>query len=359
MKTIGFWYSFMMQANNLKSFLPSKRLLVIVAAVVLLLGGGVFSLRSWYVHNLKPLSSSASVQYFTVTPGASLHQIAVKLKSTGLIRNSRVFETYVRSNELHDKLQAGTYSLGPSMGVDQIVKKMVDGNVAKNLLTILPQKRLDEVKQAFVSAGYTREQVSQAFDPASYRGHPALTSLLAGASLEGYIYPDSFEKQADTPATVIVRESLDEMQKYLSQDITNGFAIHSLNVYQGITLASIVARETDDPAYQPMVAQVFLSRLSTNMTLGSDVTAFYASAIAGVNPPNLGIDSPYNTHLHPGLPPGPISNMTKDALNAVAHPATTDYLYFVAGDDGKIHFAHTQAEHQDNVAKYCQKKCAQ
>ncbi len=348
-----------MQVSKPKSPRPSKRLLFIVAAVILLMGGGVISLRSWYVYNLKPVSSSASTQYFTVTLGDSLHQIAVKLKSTGLIRNSRLFETYVRSNELHDKLQAGTYSLGPSMGVDQIVKKMVTGDVAKNLLTILPQKRLDEVKQAFTGAGYTSEQVNQAFDPASYHGHPVLASLPAGATLEGYLYPDSFEKQADTPATAIIRESLDEMQKYLSQDVINGFGAHSLNVYQGITLASIVAQETDDPTYQPMVAQVFLSRLSANMALGSDVTAFYASAIAGVSPSNLNIDSPYNTRLHTGLPPGPISNMTKDALNAVAHPATTDYLYFVAGDDGKIHFAHTQAEHEDNIRKYCIKKCAQ
>lgn len=345
-----------MQANNPKSPRSSKRLLIIVAVVTLLFGGGVISLRSWYVYNLKPVSSSASVQYFTITPGASLHQIAVKLKNAGLIRNSRVFETYVRSNELHDKLQAGTYSMSTSMGVAQIVKKMVDGDVTKNLLTILPQKRLDEIKQAFAKAGYTAGQINQAFDPASYRGHPVLVSLPAGASLEGYLYPDSFEKQSDTPASVIIRESLDEMQKFLTQDIINSFAAHSLNIYQGITLASIVAQETDDPTYQSTVAQVLLSRLAQGMPLQADVTAFYASAVAG-QPKSLSIDSLYNTHLHTGLPPGPISNMTKDALNAVAHPAVTDYLYFVAGDDKKIHFSKTQAEHDDAVKKYCTKEC--
>lgn len=350
-----------MKAVNSRLRRPSKRLVVIVAAVILLLGGGVFSLRTWYVQNLKPVSSTASAQAFTVTPGASLHQIAVKLKSAELIRNSRAFETYVRSNELHDKLQAGTYLLGPSMAVDQIVKKMIGGDVAKNLLTILPQKRLDEVKQAFAEKGYTPEQIKQAFAPASYRGHPVLASLPTGASLEGYLYPDSFEKQADTPAINIVRQSLDEMQKHLTQDVINGFAARSLNVHQGITLASIVAQETDVPKYQPTVAQVFLSRLAANMPLGSDVTAFYASAVAG-QPKSLSIDLPYNTHLHAGLPPGPISNMTKDALNAVAHPATTDYLYFVAGDfvpgeDIKIYFSRTQAEHEDAVKKYCTKEC--
>lgn len=347
----------MMQLNVPKPPRPPKRWLIIVAAVTLLLGGGIIYLRSWYTHNLKPLSLSASAQYFTIAPGASLHQIAVKLKSAGFIRNTRAFETYVRSNELHDKLQAGTYSLSPSMDVDQIVKKIVNGDVAKNLLTILPQKRLDEIKQAFSKAGYSAVQINQAFDPANYRGHPLLASLPSGASLEGYLYPDSFEKQVDTPATTIIRESLDEMQKYLNQDMVNGFAAHSLNTYQGITLASIVAQETDDPAFQSTVAQVFLSRLAANMALGSDVTAFYASAIANISPPNLSIDSPYNTHLHSGLPPGPISNLTKDALQAVAHPATTDYLYFVSGDDRKIHFSRTQAEHEDAVKKYCTQQC--
>lgn len=351
----------MVKANKPKLPRPSKRLLVIVAAVILLLVGGGISLRGWYVHNLSPVSSTASVQYFTVASGASLHQVAVKLKSAGLIRNSRAFETYVRSHELHDKLQAGTFSLSPSTGVEQIVKKIVDGDVAKNLLTILPQKRLDEIKQAFVSAGYTSEQVKVAFDPASYRTHPALASLPPGASLEGYLYPDSFQKQANTPATDIVRESLEEMQKYLTQDVINGFSAQSLNIYQGITLASIVAQETDDPAYQPIVAQVFFLRLKQGMKLQSDPTPNYAADTSG-QPRNLNIDSPYNTYLHAGLPPGPISNMTKDALNAVAHPATTDYLYFVAGDhapgqDIKIYFSHTQAEHDDAVKKYCTKGC--
>lgn len=336
---------------------PTKRTLIIIAALVLIVGGGLVGLRAWYEHNLSPVSAITQSQYFTVTPGSSLHQISVKLKSAGLIRSTRAFETYVRSNELHDKLQAGTYSLSSSMSVKQITKKMVDGKVAKNLLTILPQKRQDEIKQAFSKAGYSLAEISQAFDPATYRGHPALASLPVGTSLEGYLYPDSFEKQADTPASFIIRESLDEMQKYLSQDTINGFGTHSLNIYQGITLASIVAQETDDPSYQPMVAQVFLSRLAQNIALGSDVTAFYASAINNVNPPNLNINSPYNTRIYPGLPPGPISNMTKEALQAVAHPASTDYLYFVAGDDKKLHFSRTQAEHDDAVKKYCTTQC--
>mgnify|MGYP001608599461 CR=1 FL=1 len=342
--------------RNLKR--SSKLVLLIIILAILGLGGAVIGLRSWYNKNLTPVSQSAQTQYFTVSPGSGLHQIGVKLKSAGLIRSTRAFETYVRSNELHDKLQAGTYSLSPSMNVSQIVKKMVEGDVAKNLLTILPQKRLDEIKEAFAAAGYSKAEIEVAFNPGTHRSHLVLASLPPGASLEGYLYPDSFQKQADTPASTIVRESLDEMQKYLTADIINGFGAHSLNVFQAITLASIVAEETDDPQYQPTVAQVFYTRLVQGMRLESDPTAFYASAITGQQR-SLSIDSPYNTYQNGGLPPGPISNMTYDALRAVANPSSTDYLFFVAGDDYKVHFSRTQAEHEDAVKKYCSELCAQ
>lgn len=334
-----------------------KVLLIVVPTVILLVGGGVIGLRNWYEHNLMPVSASSDTQYFNVTPGSSLHQIGVKLKNTGLIRSTRAFETYVRSHELHDKLQAGTYSLSPSLKVADIVKKMISGEVARNLLTILPQKRLDEIKQAFTKAGYSEAQISVAFDPATHRrDQTVLANLPAGASLEGYLYPDSFEKQADTPATTIVRQSLEQMQKYLTPDVVNGFVARSLSVHQGIILASIVAQETDDPLYQPTVAQVLLLRLARGMPLEADVTSFYATAVTG-QPKSLSIDSPYNTHLHGDLPPGPISNMTSDALKAVARPDSSDYLFFVAGDDNKIHFSRTQSEHDNAVAKYCHIKC--
>jgi UPF0755 protein len=337
-----------------KRTLRSWTIGVVIAALILLVG--VWGIRTWYGASLKPLSSSTATQYFSVGSGTSVKQIGANLVKAHLIRSSKAFETYVRANPFDHNLQAGTYLLSPSMSVKTIVHKMATGDVARNLLTILPDKRLDQIKAAFLKAGYTAEQVDDAFNPANYVGHPALASLPKGASLEGYLYPESFEKQIDTPATQIVRESLDQMNKHLTPDLTAAFAAEGLSTYQAITLASIVSQETDDPTYQPTVAQVFLSRLHQNISLGSDVTAFYASAIAG-QPQSVDIESPYNTRLHTGLPPGPIGNVTASALNAVAHPSATDYLFFVAGDDKKLHFAHTAAEHDQNIAQYCKTSC--
>jgi UPF0755 protein len=172
------------------------------------------------------------------------------------------------------------------------------------------------------------------------------------------LYPDSFQKDSNTPASTIVRESLDEMQQHLTQDMTSGFASNGLNIYQGVTLASIVNQEIDDPQYQPTVAQVFFTRMKQGMKLESNVTANYAADVAGVAR-TVSIDSPYNTYLHGGLTPGPIGNVTGSALKAVAHPSNTDFVYFIAGDDGKMHFSHTIDEHNGAIKQYCQKKCAQ
>jgi UPF0755 protein len=120
----------------------------------------------------------------------------------------------------------------------------------------------------------------------------------------------------------------------------------------------MVEQEASNPADRAQVAQVFLSRIKQNMPLGSDVTAFYGARLAGQSP-NVNYDSPYNTRLHPGLPPGPISNVTESSLQAVAHPAGTDWLYFVAGDDGNVHFSHTLEEHQALTQQYCHKLCSE
>lgn len=334
------------------------RVWVIVAVLVVLLTGAAIATRTWYDRNLGPVSSSAAIIYFTVQSGDSLHDISTGLKNDHLIRSTRAFETYVRGRQLYAKMQAGTYALTPSMSTAQIVNKIVNGDVSTNLMTILPGKTIADIKQAFKKAGYGDSEIAVAFNPATYPDEPVLANLPSGADLEGFLYPDSFQKAATTPAQTIIRESLEEMQKHLTTDIISGFSAQGLNVYQGVTLASIIYQESGDPTSDPTIAQVFLTRLKQGMALQSNVTADYASDLAGVAR-SVAIASPYNTYLHSGLPPGPIGNMTEDALKAAAHPSTTDYLYFIAGDDGTIHFSRTEAEHEQAISKYCHNLCAQ
>jgi UPF0755 protein len=336
-------------------FLSSR--IVILAIVALLVVGGALGARAWYNRNLAAVSSSQQVTYFPVASGSSLQEIATDLKRAYLIRNVTAFEAYVRGRQLYSKMQAGTYALTPSMSTPTIVSKIVNGQVSSSYLTILPGKTVKQIRQTFKQSGYSDAELDVAFNPDTYPDEAVLANLPAGATLEGFLYPDSFQKETATPAQAIVRESLEEMQKHLTPDIINGFSAQGLNTYQGITLASIAYQESGDPSTEPTVAQVFLSRLKQGMMLGSDVTAFYAASLAGQGQ-SLTVDSPYNTRLHTGLPPGPISNMTADALKAVAHPSNTDYLYFVAGDNGVVHFSHTEAEQEQAVKQYCTKQCS-
>ncbi len=344
-------------AHDRRGNIPLRILWVAIVLVVLSIAAAVV-VRTVYYEKLKPVSSSQQVVLITIKTGTPSAEIATMLEQKGLIRSSTIFQWYIRTKDVRDKLQAGTYALRPSMSVSDIVTVLVQGTVKSDLVTILPGQRLDEIRQTFINAGFEPAAVDKALLPETYIGHVALADKPAGASLEGFLYPDSFQKDDNTDPSVIVRESLDEMAAHLTPDLRSQFASHGLTVYQGVTLASIVEKEVSKQSDRAQAAQVFLKRIATDMTLGSDVTAFYGAIIAG-KAPTTTYDSPYNTLIHKGLPPGPISNVSASSLQAIAQPAATDWLYFVAGDDGITYFSKTYDEHQALVKEHCHKLCGQ
>jgi UPF0755 protein len=336
-----------------------RRILILLAVFVVVIAVGVLAVQGWYTANLRPVGASTQKHALTIVSGATLGDISHQLSAAGLIRSSTAFEWYVSVHNEREKLQAGTYSFSPSESTAQIAEAIANGRVAADLITILPGQRLDQIRQAFIKAGFKTADVDAALQPDQYRAsYPALADNPPGSSLEGFLYPDTFQKTSATDPRVIVGESLAEMQQHLTTDIRTGFAAHGLSVYQGVALASIVEQEVPSQDDRNQAAQVFLKRLRIGMQLGSDVTAYYGAIHDGLSP-SLTYDSPYNTLIHTGLPPGPISNVSDSSLEAVAHPANTDWLYFVAGDDGTTHFAKTLDEHNANVSKYCHKLCSQ
>jgi peptidoglycan lytic transglycosylase G len=335
------------------------RVWTVLGCVVVILIIGTVLVQHVYFSNLQPVSNSNSLQYVTIASGSSAEQIAKQLKTDGLIRSSQVFEWYVTIHNDRDKLQAGTYSFAPSQSTPDIAQAIADGKIATKLVTILSGQTLAEIQQTFIKSGFSAASVSAAFNVNLYRSsYPALADNPASASLEGFIWPDSYQKNSSTSPSQIVAEALTEMQQHLTQNVRDGFAAQGLSVFQGVTLASIVEQEVPDQNDRNQVAQVFIKRLQIGMQLGSDVTAYYGAALAGVAP-SLSYDSPYNTLIHSGLPPGPISTVSDSSLEAVAYPANTDWLYFVTGDDGTTHYAQTLQQHQANVSQYCHKLCSQ
>ncbi len=328
----------------------------VVIAVVILIIGGVIMARNHYYDSLKSVSASQTTVTVTIPSGSSLEQVADILENAKVIRKAWSFKQYVLSKDLENLIQAGTYAIKPSQDVAEIVEIITEGRVASNLVTIKPAQRIDQIEQSLVNSGFTPDSVVEALKPQKYAGHPALVDKPAEASLEGYLYPESFLRTAETTPEQIIRASLDEMQKRLTPDIRAAFAEQGLGVHRAITLASIVEREVPAGGERAQVAQVFLKRLAIGMRLESDATASYGAILAGAEP-TLSYNSPYNTYRNDGLPPGPISNVSESSLAAVANPASTDWTYFVSGDDGVTHFSKTLAEHEALTAKYCTRLC--
>jgi len=338
---------------------PLKLILLVTIIALVVVGLAVTGAsETWFKLNIKPLNTAnKTTQAVVVTKGLTVNEIAKELSDKHLIKNAQAFRWYVTTNGARNLLQAGTYRLSPSMSVEDIVTMMKEGKVATDLVTILPAQRVDQIQAAFSKAGYSQADIASAFEVKEYATHPVFSGYQLPTSLEGYLYPDSYQRDSSTTIPQIINQSLDQMQKHLTDEVKAGFAAHGLSVYQGVTLASIVENEVSNPTDRPIVAQVFLKRLNQGMMLGSDVTYFYAAAISG-QPASPGLDSPYNTRKYTGLPPGPISNISGVSLNAVAHPANTDWLFFVAGDDGKTYFSHTAEEHNQLAKDHCQKLCS-
>lgn len=341
---------------------PWKKVLTAFAiALVLLLAGSAIVVRRVYQDNLKPLSSSEKSHVISIPVGSTPREIAIMLEKEGVIRKSWAFEWYVRSHGVRQDLKAGTYALKPSQSIADIVVILTHGRVATDLVTVYPAKRIDEVRDDLINQGFNADEVDAALNPALYADHPALVDKPRDASLEGYLYPESFEKIATTKAQDIVRSSLDQMQLQLTPAIREDIVRQGLTVHEGVILASIIEQEvgSKDPQKdiedKKKVAQVFLRRIREGMPLQSDATADYGAILAGEEP-RPGYESPYNTYLNKGLTPGPISNVGKNSLQAVSSPAETDFLYFVSGDNGVNYFSRTLPEHENLVREHC-KSC--
>jgi len=345
-----------------KKYLKTRRKRWFIGGIIALIvfaiiaGGAVWWVRDYYQSNLEPVSSGQTAVVVTIPEGSTVSQIATILEQKKLIRKASVFTQYVRSQNDQDKLQAGTYSLRPSQSVKEIAAILTGGNILKNLFTILPGQRIDQIKSSMINAGFNATEVEAAFNPALYKNHPALADKPPEASLEGYLYPDSYQKVAETKPQTVIQQSLDEMQKHLTQPLRDAFVKQGLTVHQGVIMASAVEMEVSKPSDRPLVAQVFLSRLRQGIKLESDAITTYGDILAG-HVPSTTFDTPYNVYIHEGLPVGPISNISDDALDAVAHPASTDWLYFVSGDDGTTYFSRTLADHQALTKQHCKKLC--
>jgi UPF0755 protein len=332
-----------------------KFILGIVLGLLALIIAACVGMLVWYTTELSPVDSkSTTLEPVGIVPNMSPSEIGELLKDTGVIKNAQAFVIYTRISGTQNSLQAGSYRLSPAESTPQIVEHLTKGSVDTFNITFLPGATLAENKEVLRKAGYTNEEIATGF--AAIYDSPLFATKLSGTDLEGYIYGETYNFAADASVKDILKTTFAQYEKIIDEnDLITRFKAQGLSLYEGITLASIIQRESIG-GDEAQIAQVFYSRLAIGMALGSDVTYQYIADKTGVER-DTNLDSPYNTRRYTGLPPGPISVPGIRSLLAVAEPAKGDYLFFLSGDDDVTYYGRTLAEHEANIAAHCKVKC--
>jgi UPF0755 protein len=302
----------------------------------------------------EPYTQNGAEQRFRVEPGETVFSIATRLYELGLVSNSQAFFDYVVYTGLDLSIQAGEYTLSSSQSIIEIAKTLQKFSPSDATLVILSGWRIEEIAASLPTSGLSIDP--QAFISAAQTRSPVLDFLPASASMEGFFYPDSYTLPRTTTTDQLLDSIARNFVQHLGDELKTGFANQGLDIYQAVTVASIVEREAIRPEEAPLVASVYLNRLRIGMKLDADPTVQYAvgfNAAQGTwwtNPLSaidLDIDSPFNTYTYSGLPPAPISNPSYESLYAVAYPAATPYYYFRAKcDNSGYHLFATTLEEQ-------------
>ncbi len=353
--------------------------LVFVLLLLLVLALIAVGIAYYLVHFARPpIQTSAETPasgepfevIFVVEPGQSTAEISQNLADAGLIRSPWLFQRYARASGMDQQLKAGRYTLRSDMTMDEILETLTQAPKVREVTVTIPEGlRLEEITELLADQGVVSADEFRAALQEPYP-YDFLADRPAGATLEGYLFPDTYRIPETYTATQIVDLLLQTFDRRFDQELRRKAQEQGLSIYQVVTLASIVEREVVVDAERPIVADVYLNRLESGMPLDADPTVQYG---LGYNErqgtwwpvlyfDELGIerladlDHPYNTYRHPGLPPGPICSPGLGSLKGVVEPAETDYYFFVAKGDGtgEHAFARTLEEHNANVARYQQ-----
>ncbi len=329
--------------NRKKRGLGAAGFFLALFLIALLAAGGV----AWLIFT--PFGPSAET-FVDIAPGSSTTRIAQQLESAGVIRSQFAFDfwRWVRRG----KLKAGEYRFDHPAPLTEVYDRIARADVYTVAVTVPEGASIFDVAARLEQAGIgTREEFLEQ--------QPRLAALVAdidprARTLEGYLFPDTYRfPRTITPAQVAA--AMVRRFRVVATEI--GL---KENVHDVVTLASLVERETAVDAERPLVASVFENRLAKRMPLMTDPSVIYGLQVKDawtgtIHASDLKRDTPYNTYLHAGLPPGPVANPGLPSLRAALDPARSNYLYFVAAGanpQGRSLFSTTLEEHARNVSGY-------
>jgi UPF0755 protein len=343
-------------------------------ALALLIGGG-----GWLIYTspravpatgiVLTAAQDSDPIYITVNAGDSAPAIAKRLEAAGIIDSAGSFSLLARMTGADRRLAAGEYEFTAHTSPLDAVTRIRDGLTSARVVTIPEGLRLEQIadlmqQRGVVSANDFLAAVNATAASGTNIDADLLSSRPGGGILEGYLYPATYSFARNITAQEAVLIMLQTMSQRFTPELRAEARGQGLSVHQVLILASIVEREVVNPDERPIIASVYRNRIAVGMPLQADPTVQYAIASRPGNVAEYGywkkelslqdlqFDSSYNTYTRSGLPPGPIASPGIDSILAVIRPAETNYLFFVARNDGSHAFSETFEQHQRNVQLY-------
>ena len=331
-----------------------KRRLLLLAAVPVLAG------TMWIIDNLRrPYRAYSGNLILVIEPGSHALEVAQLLASRGVLAHRLPFLlVHIYGRARHHRLKAGEYLFDRPLNPIDVYRKLIRGDVYLHAVVI------PEGSDRFDIARIVEQQLG--ISPEDFLSSTEQNSLIrdidpGALNLEGYLYPDTYRFSRTAGPAVVVTAMLGRFRRVLELRLPPELARSPERLRATITLASLVEKETPDPAERPVIAGVFARRLERNILLECDPTVIYANRLVRrsisrssgpITRSELAADSPYNTYLHAGLPPGPICSPGLVSIRAALNPTPGQSLYFVSNNRGGHVFANTLQEHQRNVTRY-------
>jgi len=318
---------------------------------------GAVAVCGWFAWAVAtPVEPSGQV-FVLLHPGYSTRRIAAELRSAGVIRNEQAFVLW-RYLHRGRSLKAGEYLFDKPASIMDVQRRIGRGDVYFHTVVVPEGFTMFDIARAIEAAGLGP---AEDFLKVAQSDTDLISDIAPGAhSLEGYLFPDTYEftrmMTMNEMAAAMVKQ-FRQVGRQIGLIPEAGTADPASDIQRTVIMASIVEKETAVPEERPEVASVYYNRLAKRMALDADPSIIYAELLAGsyqgaLHHADMQFSSPYNTYRNAGLPPGPIGNPGRSALEAAMHPAQSDYYYFVADAQGHHRFAKTIEEHDKNVAAY-------
>lgn len=356
------------QDELLKPKRSKLKLIFLILSIIVLLGvGTAVGIGLFIASALQPVEATDQEVRVSIPQGSSSMQIAEELHTKGLIKNSSIFTYYLKLKKQGSKFQAGEYAMKPGMTFEDMIDKLNKGDVVK-----------EEMIRITIPEGYTIEQIAAKMsettswkketflklvdDPSSFK-EETTASIPADSKnlrhrLEGYVFPETYEFKKGATEQEFIERSLQQLDKKLDTlppDWKDKLKARGLTIHQMLTVASLIEREVVVDEERALVSGVIVNRLKMNMPLQIDATVQYLfdKSKDRLLEKDLQIQSPYNTYLNTGLPPGPIASPSLASIKAAIYPEETKYVFYVTKKDGtKGHlFAETFEQHKKNIAE--------